>query len=301
MLLVPEVPRMYDRILFPTDGSETASTVFDYALAVGSTHDATVHVLHVAETTGVADTRVEADVGDVLEQEGETIVDGVATRAAEAGVDVVTDVRRGDPAGTIVEYTDECGVDLLVMPTHGRSGLERYLLGSVTERVVSTASSPVLTVTPSEGDEFVYPPRDLLLPTDGSRCARLALEQAVDVADATGAMLHLLTVAETTNLGIDVSQTVVHDELEERATEILDGATEAAEGASVDAVTRSIAYGRPYREIRSYSTDNGIDLVVLGTHGETDFSRYVLGGVSARLVRTSPVPVMLVPEREPDE
>ncbi|MEF8814198.1 MAG: universal stress protein [Halovenus sp.] len=292
---------MYDRVLFPTDGSETASAVFDYVLAVASTHDATVHGLHVADTTDVSDTRSGADVVDVLEQEGEDMVDEIATRAEEAGVSVVTDVHRGDPAGKIVEYADEHDIDLLVMPTHGRSGLERYLLGSVTERVVNTASSPVLTVTPSEGDEFVYPPQNLLLPTDGSRCARVALDQAVDIADVTDAMLHLLTVVETTTLGIDVRSTIVRDELEERATEILDSATEAAEGASVDAVTRSLAYGRPYREIHSYITDNDIDLVVLGTHGETDFSRYVLGGVSARLIRTSPVPVMLVPERGTDE
>jgi nucleotide-binding universal stress UspA family protein len=52
--------------------------------------------------------------------------------------------------------------------------------------------------------------------------------------------------------------------------------------------------------IRSYITDNDIDLVVLGVHGETDFSSYVLGGVSTKIIRTSPVPVLLVPEPEPE-
>lgn len=137
------------------------------------------------------------------------------------------------------------------MPTHGRSGLQRYLLGSVTERVVETARVPILTVTPSEGDEFVYPPRTLL-PTDGSRCADLALEQAADIAQATGAELDLLTVVETASLGIDVRSTVVSDQLEDRATEILETARETAENASVEAVSSTTAHGEPYRDTVVY-------------------------------------------------
>lgn len=292
---------MYDEILFPTDGSETASAAFDYAMAVASTHDATLYVLNVADTTELSVTRVEGDVVDVLEQEGASLVEEYADRAEEAGLSVVTDVYQGHPAETIVGYADEYSIDLIIMPTHGRSGLRRYLLGSVTERVVETASVPILTVTPSEGDEFVYPPRNLLFPTDGSRCADLALDRAADIARATDAKLHLLTVVETTSLGIDVRSTEVSEQLENRATEILDSATETAEKASVDEITSTTAYGRPYREIRSYLTDEDVNLVVLGTQGETDFSRYVLGGVSAKLIRTCPVPVLVVPDLESGE
>lgn len=291
---------MYDPLLFPTDGSETASAAFEYALQVASAHDATVHVLNVADTTEPSVTRIESDVVDVLEREGERIVDEMAARAAEMGVSVVTDVRQGKPAGTIVAYADAFDVDLVVMPTHGRSGLKRHLIGSVTERVVNTADCPILTVTPSEGDSFTYPPRTLLLPTDGSRCANLALDQATALANAVDASLHLLTVVEMTSLGIDVRSTAARDELEERATEILDDATESARAVSVESVSSSVAYGQPYREIHSYIGENDVDLVVLGTRGETDFSRYLLGGVSAKLIRTSPVPVLLVPELEPD-
>lgn len=291
---------MHDRILFPTDGSEAASAAFDYALEVASAHDATVHVLNVADTTEPSVTRIEGDVVDVLEEEGERVVDEAAARAAEAGVSVVTAVHRGTPAGTIVEYADEFDVGLVVMPTHGRSGLRRHLLGSVTERVANTADRPVLTVTPSEGASFTYPPRTVLLPTDGSRCANLALDQAATLSNAVDSSLHLLTVVETTSPGIDIRSTVAGQRLEEQADEILDDAAERAGAASVDSVSRSLAYGRPYREIRSYITDNDVDIVVLGTHGETAFSRYALGGVSAKLIRTSPVPVLLVPEPETD-
>lgn len=289
---------MYDKILFPTDGSETASSAFDYALSVASAHDATIHAFHVADSTVVSTTRIRGDVVDVLEQEGKQFVDELEARAEAADVSVRTDVQQGNPAEMIAEYADQYETDLIVMPTHGRSGIKRYLLGSVTERVISTTSMPVLTVTPSEGEEFVYPPSDFLLPTDGSRCAKLALNEATALADATGAALHLLTVVETTALGIDVRSTVAQDQLEAQATEILDGAKATAEEAGIESTITSIAQGRPYKRIHSYITENDIDLVVLGTRGETDFSQYVLGGVSDKLIRTAPVPVLVVPEQE---
>jgi nucleotide-binding universal stress UspA family protein len=291
---------MYDKILFPTDGSETASSAFDYAMAVASAHGATVHVLNVADTTDLSVTRVGGDVVDALEEDGTSLVEEYAERAQAADLSVVTDVYQGHPAETIVGYAEEFSIDLIVMPTHGRSGLQRYLLGSVTERVVETADIPILTVTPSEGEEFVYPPQNILLPTDGSQCATLALEHAADIAHATDAELDLLTVVETASLGIDVRSTVVSDKLEDRATEILDTARETAEKAAVEEISTTTAHGQPYREIRSYITDNDVDLVVLGTHGETNFSRYVLGGVSDKLIRTSPIPVLLIPGSDTD-
>lgn len=289
---------MYDQILFPTDGSETAATAFEYARSVASAHDATLHILHVADSTVTSTTRIGGDVVDVLEREGKEFVDELAERANSAGISAVTDVQQGGPAEMIVEYADEYDIELIVMPTHGRDGLKRHLLGSVTERVVNTASTPVLTVTPSEVEEFVYPPSTILLPTDGSRCAELALEEVTALADTTDAALHLLTVVETATLGIDVRSTVARDKLEERASELLDNATATAREAGVESIATSIAYGQPYKNIHSHITENDIDLVVMGTRGETDFSRYVLGSVSDKLIRTAPVPVLVVPERE---
>lgn len=289
---------MYDQILFPTDGSETARAAFDYALDVAAAHDATIRVINVADTTQTSATRISGDVVDVLEREGTDIVDDAARRAGDRDVSVLTDVYQGQPAETIVEYADTYDVDLILMATHGRSGLRRYLLGSVTEKVVRTATTPVLTVTPSEQDELTYPCGDLLLPTDGSRSAGLALTAAIELATATDARLHLLSVVETANLGIDVRSSMHTDRLDDRANDILDAASERARTAGVDDVVTAIEAGRPYREIRSYVDGNDIDLTILGTRGETDFSQYALGGVSAKLLRTSPVPVMLVRDVE---
>ncbi|MFC7173489.1 universal stress protein [Haloplanus litoreus] len=124
------------------------------------------------------------------------------------------------------------------------------------------------------------------------------MNEGIAVAKATGAALHLLHVVETGSLGPEDRSVSTEGELTERANGIIADATETAAAASLDRIVSEIEDGVPSEAIRSYAEANGIDLAILGTHGETDFSRYVLGGVSAKIVRTSPVPVMWV--REPD-
>jgi nucleotide-binding universal stress UspA family protein len=289
---------MYDRILFPTDGSEPAESVLDYALQIASEHEATIHVVNVVDTGQDGLARLRDDVIDVLEREGEVIVNETAERATDRDIPAVSEVLQGDPHTSIVAYSDRSDIDLIVMPTHGRRGLERTLLGSVTERVITTADVPVVAVNPDRNRPLTYPCRNLLVPIDGSRGAALALNEGVAVAKATGATLHLLHVVETGSLGPEARSVSMESELTERANEIIADATETAAAASLDRVVSEIEDGVPSEAIRSYAEANGVDLAILGTHGETDFSRYVLGGVSAKIVRTSPVPVMWV--RGPD-
>jgi nucleotide-binding universal stress UspA family protein len=289
---------MYDRILFPTDGSEPAESALDYALRIATEHGSTLHILNVADTSRDSLTQIQGEVIDALEQEGERIVAEATQRARDRGISVVSEVVQGTPSASIVKYSDRFDVDLIVMPTHGRRGLERFLIGSVTERVTNTAAVPVITVNPDRDRPLTYPGEDLLVPTDGSRGAELALAEGIDVAKATGATLHLLHVVETGGLGPDARSALKEDELTGRANDIVAEATEEIEEASLDAVTSVIEYGDPSRVIRDYMDENEIDLAILGTHGQTDFSRYAMGGVSAKLVRTSPVPVMWV--REPE-
>ena len=288
---------MYDQILFPTDGSEPAESVLKYALQIAAEHEATIHVLNVVDTSHNSLSGMQDDVDDTLEQEGTEIVNEAAQRATEHGIDVVSEVLHGDPYEAIVEYSTQSAIELIVMPTHGRRGLQRFLLGSVTERVINTADVPVIAVNPGT-QPLPYPCQELLVPTDGSRGSELAISEGVALANATGATLHLFHVVETGSLDPDVRSLVKEEELTTRADEIIADAIETAEAATVDSIESEIEFGVPSKEIRNYIDAHDIDFAILGTHGKTDFSRYTMGGVSAKIVRTSPVPVMWV--REPD-
>jgi nucleotide-binding universal stress UspA family protein len=285
---------MFDKLLFPTDGSDGAAVGFDHALDLAATHDATVHVLNVADTTRDSVTTVHGEVVDVLEREGARIVREAAERASERGVPTVTEVLQGEPHRLIVDYAETYGIDLVVMPTRGRQGLAQALLGSTTERVVRRADVPVLTLRPDEGS-VRYPYRDVLVPTDGSDPAAEALSLGAAVAAAEGATLHLVSVVETAGLGPEVRSDDRTSALEERAESALDDAAAAATEAGVTDVTRQVRSGTSVAEtLREYVTDRGIDLVVVGTHGRSGLDRYVLGSVAERLVRTSRVPVLTV-------
>jgi nucleotide-binding universal stress UspA family protein len=286
---------MFERILFPTDGSEAASTVFDHVLDVAEAHDATLHVLSVADTAHDSVTRIEGRVIDVLEREGERVVDEAAERAGNRRVSVVTDVLQGGVPETITAYAAEYDIDLVAMPTQGRTGLDRLLLGSTTERVLRQTTVPVLTLRPD--DPARYPYRDVLVPTDGSACASAALDRALAVATATGATLHVLSVVDATSLGTDVYSGTQVEVLEEDAQTVVTEARTAAEDAPLESVVEAVEFGSSVtREIRSYADEHGIDLVVMGTHGRTGVERHLLGSVAEKTVRSTPVPVLTVPD-----
>ncbi len=138
---------MFDRILIPTDGSEQAKRAAKKGIELATEHDATVHGLYVIEPVYTADVGT-GQIIEALRAEGKRAVEALAEQAEAKGLTATTAVREGVPHKEILAYAEENDVDLVVMGTHGRSGLDRYLLGSVTEKVVRTADCPVLTVRP---------------------------------------------------------------------------------------------------------------------------------------------------------
>jgi len=138
---------MYSQILVPTDGSPASDAAIEHAIDLARRYDASLHTLYVVD--GAAYSTIDAGaevVVEALESEGESATSRVAEAAEDAGVECVSTVTTGTAYRSIIDYVDENAVDMVVMGTHGRKGLDRYLLGSVTERVVRTSDIPVLTV-----------------------------------------------------------------------------------------------------------------------------------------------------------
>lgn len=134
---------MYDTILLPTDGSVGAEAAIDHALHLADQNDATVHAVHVVAVTDYGDlTEVDEDE----EKRAFDVLDPVLEAVEEAGIEVVEEVLEGTPNERLVEYADHEDVDMIVMGTHGKSGVSRVLLGSTAEKVVRNSPVPVLTV-----------------------------------------------------------------------------------------------------------------------------------------------------------
>ncbi|MEZ3164168.1 universal stress protein [Halorubrum sp. RMP-47] len=153
---------MYDRILVPTDGSDVAEAAVDHALDLAEKYDAEVHALYVVDIDSVNISLGTEQVDRIkqgrfdemgeLKEQAEAATAVVADRGEERGVDVVEHVAGGRPHAVIADYAEDNDVSLIVMGSHGRAGVRRALLGSVTERTLRSTHVPVLVVDYLDGD-----------------------------------------------------------------------------------------------------------------------------------------------------
>ena len=139
--------RMFERILLPTDGADSMDAVVRTAADIADRRDAAVHVLYVIDDRAflTLDDEMKDEVLAELTGEGEVATDRAAARLREAGIDVATEIRQGDPAEEILSAVDAAGADLVAMGTR-RGDYSNSMMGSVSQEVVARAPVPVLTV-----------------------------------------------------------------------------------------------------------------------------------------------------------
>jgi nucleotide-binding universal stress UspA family protein len=289
---------MYENILLPFDGSEGAAEALHHASEIAHWADATIHVVYVADTARDSVTVVEGHTVDALVQQGEEIVDEAARTLETLGSSYDTDIVQGNPAPTIVEYAERYDQDLVVMPTHGREGVSRYLLGSVSEKVVRLSSIPVLTVRMQPDEELTFPYENVLIPTDGSTAATHAAEYLVEFAAALDATVHVLSVVENSTPGPDLRSTGSEAKNEQAATDAVETVVSAAETRGVTDIVRHVEHGSPVEEILDSIESNDVHVLGMGTTGRRGTERILLGSVAEKTVRSAPVPVMTVAEPE---
>ena len=143
---------MFERILIPVDGSRPSRNAASHAIDLAAEQGATIHALYVIEPVAVTEGGT-GQVHEAMRESGESIVAELKEQAEAKDVTAITDVETGVAHREILEYAEGNDIDLIVMGTHGRTGLGRYLLGSVTEKIVRISDIPVLTVRPGDEEE----------------------------------------------------------------------------------------------------------------------------------------------------
>jgi nucleotide-binding universal stress UspA family protein len=225
------------------------------------------------------------------------------TKADDLGLDSPVEVfcESGQPADGIILFMEDNAVDLVIMSSHGRSGLSRWVYGSVAERVLRQGPCATTIVNARASDDLPDPV-NILIPLDGSELAEHALEAGKQLAIALGANLHLLRVISSAHQLLETSSmTEVFNEIEDKemqeAAEYLDGVRWNL-GLGEEKVAISTAKGSPAEEIFQYSADNGIDLIIMSSHGRTGLQRWVYGSVAEKVLRGACCATMIV--RDPD-
>jgi nucleotide-binding universal stress UspA family protein len=288
---------MYERILIPTDGSDHAGRAAEHALALARAFDATVRVIGVADVQRAAGPFNAGGVDDAFVDELESQArEDVEAVAALTDGRVEMEVLDGTPADTIVDDAAAFGADLIVMGTHGRTGIHRYVVGSVTERVVRHADAPVLTARAGVESGPAGDCDDVLIPTDGSDHATVSVDHGLAIAERFDARVHVVSIVDVGDLATRVEYTPPTEALErvrDQRTDATEAIAERAREAGLDVQT-DIREGFPAEDLLNYADEEGIDLFAMGTHGRTGLNRYLLGSTTERIVRHADAPVLAV-------
>lgn len=279
---------MAQTILVPLDGSPLAERALMVAIGLTQVEDRLVLLRVISEeSSDQASTRPEA----------ESYLAQVAQRLNRP--DVTTVVASGQAAATILDEIARRRITLVVMSTHGRSGLGRWIYGSVADAVMRQVSIPLVLVSatcPLKPWPRERAPR-ILVTLDYSARSEAILAPAETLARVLGAELVLLSVTpmlmsidgsgETAYLAYDVEQ----DEADRRAYLDRIAADVRATGL---AVTTRVEFGFPVEEIARVATEEVVDLIALSTHGSGGMTRLVLGSVATGIVQRANVPILIV-------
>lgn len=302
-----ERPAPTQALLVPLDGSPLADHAIPYAAALAAA-GARIVLFRVLPRFGEAEgvlgrLTVTETVSQAVDRAArEDLERGAAALGDRFAVELAT--ATGEPADTILAAVEAQGIGAVVIASHGRGAVGRWMFGSVADRVARATPVPVAIVRPEDPDAPPAPValRRLLVPLDGSDLAMEALPVAEQIAATHGWPVHLLTAIEVSALtpiavpgpGLAMSGGLyeeVYDELRLGAQETLDAA--AARLGSGARTTTEVRVGPPYAAIADALQPG--DLIVLTSHGRSGLRRWLLGSVAEQLVRFAPAPVMLVP------
>lgn len=285
------------RILCPVDFSDTSHHALEHAAALAGWYESRLTVLHVIAPAFFEPPVLFADfAGPVPSAEDRAYlaerVRSWAAAASPPGLAVETLLQQGPPARRILEYATADRSDLIVLGTHGRTGFEHLLLGSVAEKVLRKARCPVLTV-PGKSSRAHLPYKRLLCAVDFSEPSLAAFRFAVSIAQEAGAHLTVVHAVEwpmdedMAALDTPAFRRVVEDQARTRVAELV-----TDEVRTWCEVETAIPYGKPYREILNIAQRDAADLIVMGVHGRYALDLMLFGSTTNQVVRRAPCPVL---------
>jgi nucleotide-binding universal stress UspA family protein len=281
----------FSKILVATDCGPSSECAVRWAAALAARSRACLTVLHAIEGAAYA---FPFPPSPQLDDEARMRLDSLVAGLTARGLRADWVLREGLAADEICAAALDARVDLVVVGSHGRSGLPRFVHGSVAERVVRLAPVPVLTVhsadevKPGEGG----PVRRILAPTDFSDASRRSVEAALKLAIDFDAVLTVLHVCELP-VGLQYVTEDVAKEVEAQARQKLD-ATLASVRLLAPKAEGNLRRGNAWAGIVAAAEEHASDLIVVGTHGRRGLERAFLGSVAEKVVRLAPVPVLAV-------
>jgi nucleotide-binding universal stress UspA family protein len=297
---------MYTNLLIPLDGSTTAEKVLPYGRSLAGKLGIPVELIGIVDIAAMA-THMAAEKARYLDAfiaAGERSSDDYLKRIAKTfpGQSVKCSVAKGRPEEAIIEKAAAEKGTLIAMATHGRSGINRWLLGSVAEKVLRGTANPLLLVRATEHVDTVGEAnlKSVVVPLDGSKLAESVLPSATSLAKLLNLEVILLRAYDLPATAYYGSEDYLpnYEELKSRlkdeARSYLETKVTALKLEGLAKVTPVLMEGSGADEIISFARKNPDTLVAMCTHGRSGVKRWVLGSVTEKVVRHSDDPVLVV-------
>jgi nucleotide-binding universal stress UspA family protein len=288
------------KILVPTDFSELSEKALDVANRFAKLMDGTVTPFHSHIPISEMDEPYALGMSSQMYQDFDEIEDALSDRLSQLAEEKVDKKRlekpiimMGNPAQSIIDVSEE--YDYIVMSTHGRTGFTRFLLGSVAEKVLRLAHTPVLIVEDeSDVDDF----KKILVTTDFSDNAASAYPYAKTIAEKAGADLDLVHVISFDQLDDEEEGSISLSNLREKRIKVLEKEHFHSLKGKVNS-TVIVSQDSPHEAIFNHVKENNYNLIVMATVGRTGINYLMMGSTTANLVRHVNTAVLSVnPKRD---
>ena len=291
------------RVLCPTDFSAFSAHAFAHAVSMAAWYEAAVTVLHVLPDTVVPASELAYMANPMLldpalREAIQADLSSLVAPARRVGLHAEGELREGKPAAEIVRVAQQLHADLIVMGTHGRSGFQRWVLGSVAETVLRRAPCPVLTVpalAPERPSPMLF--KRILCATDFSPASEAAVSFAASLAEEADACLLLVHVLDRSGAGARSESGADGDgprpdfECAARAQLRRALPTEAREWCTPEEI---VTCGKVAPQILRLAAEREAGLIVMGVHGRSLLDLMAFGSVTHEVVREAACPVLTV-------
>ena len=285
----------FHSILVPVDGSTLAEAAIPYALTLAERSRSKVQFVFVYQD------RLPVEPVELAWQ---YLLQLTARARERLGDSVSSALLHGPVATNLVKQARKIGADLVIMTTHGRGGLERAWLGSVTDQLIRRIGIPVMVIRPADGVAAPdVQPSEILVPLDGSTLAETALQPAAALARLWDAELTVVQIVYPLPIVAEPDRALPETSVQDltaiaraSAEEYVRLAAERLRGEGVKASGMAlIGTDGPAQQLRELARPGQVSLIAMATHGRGGIRRFILGSVTDKLVRTAEVPVLVVP------
>lgn len=286
-------------ILVPVDFSKPSQSALEYGLAIAGSFRAQVAVAHVVPSMAAFGDSLPGGTADLdrlaLDSARRTLQDFVTPLCRER-TDVRTILKTGDIRNELLGIIDAEKMDLVVMGSHGRRNIERFILGSTTEHILRNVPVPILTVSHAPAPAAI---RSIVYAADLSRSTEIGLRYTAALARALGARLklvHAIDPLETGQWGIEFAGALPFDLglIQEKAMDRLRSVMIAEHVTNIPCEA-AVVTGISHSAIVTFAEESKADLLVLNLQSKGVLERVMLGATAERVVRTSHIPVLSIP------